>query len=781
MNKKILFTVLLALTLFLSVSAIQASDNITDSGTINSSDNTNIELDNNTDDESVNSNILSTNMEEASSIDSGKNKTQITSPTTDIYYKGSFSITLKDENNNQTISNKTVNFTINKVNYTAVTDKDGVAKVSLSLNPGKYTVNVYFEGDDTYLASDNYTSTINILSTVKASNMKKYYQGSTYYTATFYDSKGNVLKNKNVVIKVNGKSHTVKTNSKGVASLAINLKPGSYKVVATDPLTGYKVTTTFKILSTIDGEKVKTAMGDKKKFKAKFLKSNGKSLAKKKVRFKLNHRFYNVKTNSKGYASVSLKNLYKGNYKIICYNRDGLSKSYKIKVYRKASTKLTSNFYTFFKNATKNIEFKLSNTLTDSPVSKKIIKVTINGKTYNKKTNSKGVVNFKLPALNKGIYNVKYNFAGDNHLKASSSTNKVVVIDTRNVDLTVKSTTTFGYNAGTPLKVAVTAGGVPIIKKAVTFGINGTYITKKTDSNGIASLPINLALGNYTANFSVSTDSFVNEKFDSKNITVKPRDNSTLTWKSGDSFTDSSQTFKVSLKDTVTGKALSGQIVKLRVNSKTYTATTNSNGNAKFKTKVAVGSYSIAVSFAGNNDYNSSSTSKSVSVTFDSYTKGVNEKNTIKDLSAYLKSSKNCQVGNSKIKSLVKTLTKGLTSEYDKAKAIFDYVRDTLSYSFYYNTRHGAAGTLSAKSGNCVDHSHLLVAMFRTAGLAARYVHGTCRFSSGNTYGHVWSQVLIGDTWVSADATSSRNSLGKIVNWNTKSYNFKSTYASLPF
>ena len=34
---------------------------------------------------------------------------------------------------------------------------------------------------------------------------------------------------------------------------------------------------------------------------------------------------------------------------------------------------------------------------------------------------------------------------------------------------------------------------------------------------------------------------------------------------------------------------------------------------------------------------------------------------------------------------------------------------------------------------------------------------------------------------VCADATSSRNSFGKIVNWNTKSYTLHSRYASLPF
>jgi transglutaminase-like putative cysteine protease len=47
--------------------------------------------------------------------------------------------------------------------------------------------------------------------------------------------------------------------------------------------------------------------------------------------------------------------------------------------------------------------------------------------------------------------------------------------------------------------------------------------------------------------------------------------------------------------------------------------------------------------------------------------------------------------------------------------------------------------------------------------------------------GHVWVQVLIGDTWVAVDTTSSRNSFGSIVNWNNYNYVYKGTYYSLPF
>ena len=161
---------------------------------------------------------------------------------------------------------------------------------------------------------------------------------------------------------------------------------------------------------------------------------------------------------------------------------------------------------------------------------------------------------------------------------------------------------------------------------------------------------------------------------------------------------------------------------------------------------------------------------------------GLNEINTATDLSKYLVATTNCQVDNSRIKAIVDSVTAGLTSVKDKAVAIYNYVRDYVSYKFYYNTEYSATGTLSAKKGNCVDQAHLVVAMLRTADIPARYVHGTCTFtSSGSTYGHVWAQVLVDDMWYVIDPTSSRNSFGKIVNWYTSYYTIHTITNNIQF
>ncbi|MBQ9026313.1 MAG: cysteine protease, partial [Methanobrevibacter sp.] len=138
-------------------------------------------------------------------------------------------------------------------------------------------------------------------------------------------------------------------------------------------------------------------------------------------------------------------------------------------------------------------------------------------------------------------------------------------------------------------------------------------------------------------------------------------------------------------------------------------------------------------------------------------------------------------VSSKSISDLANSLIKGLSSPRDKATALFNYVRDYISYSFYYNTQKGAEGTLIAGSGNCCDQSQLLVAMARAVNMTARFATGYCTFSSGSTYGHVWVQFLIDGTWINADPTSTRNSFGVINNWNTASFTNSGTFDILPY
>jgi len=162
--------------------------------------------------------------------------------------------------------------------------------------------------------------------------------------------------------------------------------------------------------------------------------------------------------------------------------------------------------------------------------------------------------------------------------------------------------------------------------------------------------------------------------------------------------------------------------------------------------------------------------------------KPINDKYNDEDLEDYLQASKNCQVDDSKIQTLAAKITKNAKTVREKAETIYYYVRDNIKYSFYYNTKNGAKKTIVKKYGNCVDQSHLLVALYRASNIPARYIHGSCKFISGHTYGHVWAQVLVGKTWIAVDASHENlNKFGVIGNWDTSSYTLKGKYISLPF
>jgi len=134
------------------------------------------------------------------------------------------------------------------------------------------------------------------------------------------------------------------------------------------------------------------------------------------------------------------------------------------------------------------------------------------------------------------------------------------------------------------------------------------------------------------------------------------------------------------------------------------------------------------------------------------------------------------------VNSLASSLKIGTSSRYQLAANILNWVRDNIVYSFYYNTKYGASGTLKLLKGNCADTAHLVVALARVSGFSARYKHGTCFFVvSKHWYGHVWAQIFVNNKWYSADATGYKNSLGVIKNWDTSTYTLHGTYTTLPF
>ena len=111
--------------------------------------------------------------------------------------------------------------------------------------------------------------------------------------------------------------------------------------------------------------------------------------------------------------------------------------------------------------------------------------------------------------------------------------------------------------------------------------------------------------------------------------------------------------------------------------------------------------------------------------------------------------TKFCEVNNAEIKNKALSLRK--STVLDTAKHIFSFVQVKIRYEKYANTRKGALKTLHDGQGNCADQAHLLVALFRVAGIPARYVHGT---------NHYWTQCQVDGKLYDCDPTHSHHHFG---------------------
>lgn len=149
--------------------------------------------------------------------------------------------------------------------------------------------------------------------------------------------------------------------------------------------------------------------------------------------------------------------------------------------------------------------------------------------------------------------------------------------------------------------------------------------------------------------------------------------------------------------------------------------------------------------------------------------------------SDFLRSTDNSPKENALVKSTMRKITKGLTSDYDKAKALFEYARDAWEWENYSNTAKGAAKTIKDKGANCCDLSHTLIAMSRAAGIPARYRHAQCKYiKSGKVIGHVMAELYVDGKWYLCDPSSNEDTFGNHEAWAYMD-TFNGRYRELPF
>jgi hypothetical protein len=259
-----------------------------------------------------------------------KLKVNINAPDVKMHYKdgSKFKVTVKDELN-KAIKKAKVKIKIDGKTYTKTTDSRGKASISLNLKSGKYTVVTTFDETKDYYKK-SIKSTVKIKSTIKAKDFSKYYKNKSTYSSTFYDKKGKLLKKSSVKFKLNGKTHSVKTNKKGVARLAVDLNPGTYGISSINSKTSETITKKITIISILETKDLTMNENDGSKFTVKVLNSYGKISPNKKVTLNVNGQTYTPKSNSEGIAAHTI-DLPAGKY-IITTEYEGLKNTNHITV-----------------------------------------------------------------------------------------------------------------------------------------------------------------------------------------------------------------------------------------------------------------------------------------------------------------------------------------------------------------------------------------------------------------------------------------------------------------
>ena len=268
------------------------------------------------------------------------------------------------------------------------------------------------------------------------------------------DVEGNVIADAELVYSFNGTNYTVKTDDKGIFELnnltngEINMsfdgatlyKPYNTTITLKDIAPSIvKVESNFNITGgviTLNGYAVDTKAGEEGIYYAtELLDANGNPIKGAKIQFAVNDKIYNRTTNENGSFNPYKLNMvragrytmafyfagndnYTGAFASVCVDLD--KKPIKIKASAKSYKAATK---------TKKYTVTLSTKVCSSHDGKAHLRtglkvtLTVNGKTFTGKTNSKGQVTFKITNLSKKAkYKAKVSYEGDATYDSASKT-----------------------------------------------------------------------------------------------------------------------------------------------------------------------------------------------------------------------------------------------------------------------------------------------------------------------------------------------------------------------
>ncbi|WP_333658384.1 transglutaminase domain-containing protein [Methanobrevibacter sp.] len=287
--------------------------------------------------------------------------------------------------------------------------------------------------------------------------------------------------------------------------------------------------------------------------------------------------------------------------------------------------------------------------------------------------------------------------------------------------------------------------------KKIILKFNGKSVSGSAGSNGIATFGLFVKVSKtttYKATVSITQGSKIFSTSKSIKFTVDTKSNSNNNIKSASTVkikntaSSSNDNGIITSTDSITTSRKYKEILL-----KDWTKTKDSNNNFKYPNKKFrwVKIKNLVTTTKYTNLGKNPSFPKGAKVTFSNNKKDatltatkVISTNYVKILNPYLEPSTFCDSDDPKIMKWAKKLAKGKKNKA-AADKILGYVQKRIRYELYSNTKYGSYTTWEIKWGNCVDSSHLTVALLRAAGIPAQYEHAGLY----NKIGHAWPLVYV--------------------------------------
>jgi hypothetical protein len=247
------------------------------------------------------------------------------------------------------------------------------------------------------------------------------YKDGSSWDVSAYDEKGNAISDVNIAFGIKGKTYNVKTDVNGIAKLPVNLVPGSYNVNATLSSNKYGAElieafiTVNKALLILSGNDIVMNYRDGSEYVNYLVDLNGKPISNTFVKFTILGKSYSVKTDVNGVAKLPIS-LNVGEYGVNAivvdskYESEEISNSITIKEYDAAI--VASDVEMAYKDGTSYEAQLIDGEGNAISVAGLVVKFTILNKSYNVKTDEKGIA--RLPInLNVGNYTIKAEYNGN--------------------------------------------------------------------------------------------------------------------------------------------------------------------------------------------------------------------------------------------------------------------------------------------------------------------------------------------------------------------------------